>query len=183
MRTLRLGLPGQLNELLKTWFGSYGLSVGAKPIEESQRASIAAEVTGPTTPDLYGGIMETVGWFVVALAASVGAGISGGSGLALVAAGPAGLIAGAVIGAIVAFLAVRVGMDRAKEIAESWNAPAWLVKNILLPSKIVRMRTNFRDRLEETLQRETATLQNELEARICAVTGKQIESLSEIAQL
>jgi len=183
MRTLRLGLPGQLNELLKTWFGSYGLSVGAKPIEESQRVSIAAEVVGPTTPDLYGGIMETVGWFVVALATTVGAAILGGGGIHLLAAGPVGWVAGAVISAAVALLTVRYGITRAKELADSWNAPAWIVKNILLPSRIIRMRTDFRDRLEETLGRETATLQNELEARICAVTGQQIEGLSEITQL
>jgi len=183
MRTLRLGLPGQLNELLNAWFGSYGLSVGERPIEESQQASIAADVAGPTTPDLYGGIMETVGWFVVALATTVGAAVLGGGGIHLLAAGPAGWIAGAVISAAVAFLTVRYGITRAKELADSWHAPAWVVKNILLPSRIIRMRTDFRDRLEETLRRETAALQNELEARICAVTGKQIDGLSEITQL
>jgi molecular chaperone DnaK len=183
MQTLRLGLPGELNELLKTWSGSYGLSVGENPVEQAQRVGAAQEMIQPAAPDLYGGIMEVVGWFVVAAAASVGAAISGGGGLALLAAGPAGLVAGAIIGAVVAFLAVRYGVGKAKELADSWNAPAWLVRNVLLPSRIAAMRTDFQRRLHDTLRRETAALQDELEQKIRDLTHRQIESLSEITQL
>jgi molecular chaperone DnaK len=183
MRTLRLGLPGQLNELLRDWFGSYGLSVGEKPLEEAQPMSAGQELVQPSTPDLYGSIMEAVGWFVVAVAATVGASISGGGGLALVAAGPGGLVAGAVIAAVIAFLAARYGTTRARELADSWNAPPWVVRNVLLPSRIASMRADFQSRLESTLRRETATLQDELEAKIRTVTQNQIDGLSEITQL
>jgi hypothetical protein len=183
MHTLRRGLPGELNEMLRDWFESYGLSVGERPIDETQQTAIGQAAVQPDTPDLYGGIMETVGWFVVAMAATVAASVSGGGGLALLAAGPAGWIAGAVIGAAVTFLAVRYGMTRAKELADTWNAPAWIVKNVLLPSRIARMRGDFQGQLKETLQRETQALQDELEARIRQVTEKQIEGLSEVTQL
>ncbi len=184
MRTLRLGLPGELNELLRDWFGSYGLSVGEKPIEEAQRAAGGQDLVQPSTPDLYGGIMEAVGWFVVALAATVGASLSGGGGIALLAfAGPAGLIIGAVIAAVVAFLAVRYGTARARELADTWNAPPWVVKNVLMPSRIVALRRDFQQRLQDNLRRETASLQGELESRIRTITERQVESLSEIAQL
>jgi hypothetical protein len=184
MRTLRLGLPGELNELLRHWFGSYGLSVGEKPIEEAAHAAGGQELVQPGTPDLYGGIMEAVGWFVVALAATVGASLSGGGGIALLAfAGPMGLILGAIIGAVVAFLAVRYGTARARELADTWNAPPWVVKNILMPSRIAALRRDFQQRLQDNLRRETTTLQDELESRIRTITEKQIESLSEITQL
>jgi hypothetical protein len=74
-------------------------------------------------------------------------------------------------------------MTRAKELADTWNAPAWIVKNVLLPSRIARMRGDFQGQLKETLQRETQALQDELEARIRQVTEKQIEGLSEVTQL
>jgi len=183
MRTLRRGLPGQLNEMLKAWFESYGLSVGEKPIQEAQHVSVGEEMIQPTPPDLYGAVMETVGWFVVALATTAGAAILGGGGIHLLAAGPAGWIAGAVLSAVVAFLAVRYGIARAKEIADTWNAPAWLVKNVLLPSRIARMRTDFQRRLQETLRRETTALQTQLEEKIGEITERQIDGLSEIAQL
>jgi len=183
MHTLQRGLPGELNELLRIWFSSYGLSVGEKPIAEAQRTVIGQDAVQPDMPDLYSGIMDTVGWFVVALATAVGASISGGGGMALVAAGPVGWIAGAIIGAVVAFLAVRYGMSKAKELADTWNAPAWIVKNVLLPSRIARMRGDFQNRLKTTLQSETHALQDELESRIRQVTERQVESLSEVAQL
>jgi molecular chaperone DnaK len=183
MQTLRRGLPGQLNEMLKAWFESHGLSVGEKPIQEAQGVSVTQEMIQPTSPDLYGAVMETVGWFVVALATTAGAAILGGGGIHLLAAGPAGWAAGAVLSAVVAFLAVRYGIARAKEMADAWNAPAWLVKNILLPSRITRMRADFQQRLAETLRRETASVQNQLEAKIGEITEAQINGLSEIAQL
>ena len=183
MQTLRRGLPGELNEMLRDWFESYGLSVGERPIDETRQTAVSEAFVQPDTPDLYGGIMDTVGWFVVALAATVAASVSGGGGLALLASGPVGWIAGAVIGAVVTFLAVRYGMAKAKELADTWNAPAWIVKNVLLPSRIAKMRGDFQNRLKETLERETQALQNELETRIRQVTERQIEGLSEVTQL
>jgi hypothetical protein len=183
MRTLRLGLPGELNELLRDWFGSYGLSVGDKPLEEAQQMAGGQGLVPPTTPDLYGSIMDVVGWFVVALAATVGAAISGGGGLHLLAAGPVGWVIGGVLVAVAAFLAVRYGTARARDLADTWNAPSWVAKSILMPSRIASMRTDFQTRLEKTLRHETATLQGELESRIRTITEKQVESLSEITQL
>jgi hypothetical protein len=183
MQTLRMGLPVQLNELLSEWFSSYGLSVGDKPVGETDRMRVGEEMIRPDAPDLYDGIMETVGWFVVALATSVVAMVSGGAGTALVATGPVGLAVGAVLGAVVAFLAVRYGKTRAKELADTWSAPAWLVKRALSSSRMAKMRGAFKSRLHETLRQETAALQEQLEARIRDVTETQIEGLSEIAQL
>lgn len=183
MHTLRLGLPGQLNELLREWFGSYGLSVGERPLTEAQRVETGEEIVQPDTPDLYGGIMETVGWFVVAMVTTVGAGISGGGGTALLASGPVGWVIGAIISAVAAFLAVRYGTARAKELANTWHTPAWLARNILTSSRIARMRGDFQLRLQETLHRETSTLQGELETRIRELTERQIEGLSEVTQL
>jgi molecular chaperone DnaK len=183
MLTLRRGLPGQLNEMLKAWFESHGLSVGDRPIQEAQGVSVSQELIAPASPDLYGAVMETVGWFVVALATTAGAAILGGGGIHLLAAGPAGWAAGAVLSAVVAFLAVRYGITQAKEMADTWNAPAWLAKKILTPSRITRMRADFQQRLAETLGRETANLHNQLEAKIGEVTETQINGLSEIAQL
>ncbi|MCX5643591.1 MAG: Hsp70 family protein [Phycisphaerae bacterium] len=183
MRTLRLGLPGELNELLREWFGLYGLSVGDKPLEEAQQTGTGQDLIPPSTPDLYGSIMETVGWFVVALAATAGAAISGGGGLHLLAAGPVGWVIGGVLVAVAAFLAVRYGTARARELADTWNAPPWVARSILTAARIARMRTDFQTRLEKTLRHETATLQGELESRIRTITETQIESLSEITQL
>jgi molecular chaperone DnaK len=183
MRTLRLGLPGQLDERLRNWFASYGLSVGENVLDAAQRKSAGAEHLQPGTPDLYGSIMDIVSWFVIGLAATTGAAILGGGGIHLLAAGPIGLVAGAIISAIVAFLAVRYGTARARQLADTWNAPPWVLKTVLWPSRITGMRKDFRQRVEDMLHRETAAWQDELESKIRDVTGKQIDGLSEIVQL
>ena len=159
------------------------ISVGDRPVTETYRMSVESDAIRPDAPDLYGGIMETVGWFVVALATSVGAMVSGGAGTALLATGPVGLIAGAVLSAVAAFLAVRYGKTRAKELADTWNAPAWLVRAALSSSRIARMRSEFKSRLRATLRRQAAALQDELEDRIRQVTERQIEGLTEVTQL
>lgn len=183
MRTLSLGLPSQLNELLAQWFAEYGLSVGDEPVGGEQSAAVQREMVGADAPDLYGGIMETVGWFVVAMAASVGAMVGGGTGTAILATGPAGLLAGALLTAVLAFLGVRYGKTKARELADNWNAPAWIVKRVLTPARISKTRKDFRTRLETRLREETAALQQQMENRIRQVTQSQIEGLSEVTQL
>ncbi len=183
MRTLSLGLPGQINELMAEWFKSYGLAVGDAPLDEAQSLSDHRDLIGPDAPDLYGGIMETVGWFVVAMATSAAAMICGGTGTALLATGPAGLLGGALLGAVVAFLAVRYGKEKAMTLANDWNAPAWIVKRVMTPARIAKARVDFASRLEATLRREAAGLQEQMEDRIREITELQIKGLSEITQL
>ena len=183
LQTLRLGLPGELNEMLSRWFGSYGLSVGEKPVEQTSQVAVGKDMVRPDAPDLYGPVCETVGWFVVALATSVGAAVSGGGGMALLATGPVGLVIGAVLSAVAAFLAVRYGKARARELADNWNAPAIIVRNVLTTARIAKMRRQFKTHLQESLRRQTAPLQDELETKIREVTHNQIEGLSEVTQL
>jgi hypothetical protein len=183
MQTLRMGLPGQVRDLLVKWFESHGLSVGDAQIEEGQKISTSTDAFAPVVPNLYGGIMDTVGWFVVGIAASIGAIVCGGAGTAILFSGPIGLIGGAVLAIIIAYLTVRYGKEKAAKIAENWEAPPWIVKRALTQSKVNKARKQFQSQLVERLSEETVALQNEFEARISKIAELQIESLSEITQL
>ena len=183
MSTLRLGLPGQVKQLLAEWFEAHGLHVGSEPIEDGKRWSAEYGDIAVEAPEMYSQIMDVVGWFVVGVATSIGAVVCGGAGTAILMSGPVGLVAGAVLASIIAFLTVRYGKAKAKRIAESWHAPAWIVKSVLTRSKISRARRNFRSHLQARLQQETVSLEEDLETRIRKITEMQIESLSEIAQL
>ena len=183
MLTLRMGLPEQVKDMLTKWFESHGLSTGDAQIEQGRRISIGSDAIGSGAPDLYGGIMDTVGWFVVGIATSIGAILCGGAGTAILVAGPVGLIGGAVLALVIAYLTVRHGKEKAAKLAENWDAPAWVIKRALTQPKIHKAREVFRSQLEERLREETVTLQDEFEARIRKITELQIEGLSEIAQL
>ncbi|MFH1716196.1 MAG: Hsp70 family protein [Planctomycetota bacterium] len=183
MMTLRMGLPGQVRELLVKWFESHGLSVGDAQIEQGSRSAGTGGALGPAVPDLYGGIMDTVGWFVVGIAASIGAIVCGGAGTAILVSGPIGLIGGAALALVLAYLTVRHGKEKARKLAENWQAPAWVVKQALTQSKINKAREQFQSQLAERLTRETAPLHDGFEARIRKITELQIEGLSELSQL
>jgi hypothetical protein len=183
MVTLRMGLPGQVRELLVKWFESHGLSVGDAQIEEGQNISTASGALAPAVPNLYGGIMDTVGWFLVGIAASIGAIVCGGAGTAILVSGPIGLIGGAMLALVLAYLTVRYGKEKAEKLAKNWEAPAWLVKRAFTQSKVNKAREQFQSQLAERLAEETAALQDGFEARIRKITELQIEGLSEIAQL
>ena len=58
-----------------------------------------------------------------------------------------------------------------------------MIKRALTQPKIHKAREAFGSQLEERLQEETVTLQDEFEERIRKITESQIEGLSEIAQL
>ena len=183
MLTLRMGLPEQVKDMLKKWIESHGLSIGDAQIEQGRRISIGSDAIGSGAPDLYGGVMDTVGWFVVGIATSIGAILCGGAGTAILVSGPVGLIGGAVLALVIAYLTVRHGKEKAAKLAENWDAPAWVIKRALTQPKIHKAREAFRSQLEERLREETVTLQDEFEARIRRITELQIEGLSEIAQL
>lgn len=183
MQTLRLGLPEQVRDLLTGWIESHGLSIGDAQIEQGRQFSIGSDAIGSGAPDLYGGIMDTVGWFVVGIAASIGAMLCGGTGTAILVSGPIGLICGAILALVIAYLTVRHGKEKAAKIAENWDAPAWVIKRALTQSKIHKAREAFRSQLEEKLRQETTPLQDEFESRIRKITELQIEGLSEITQL
>jgi actin-like ATPase involved in cell morphogenesis len=183
MKTLRMGLPEQVRDLLTKWIASYGLSVGDAQIEQGMKISIGSDAVGSGAPDIYGGIMDTVGWFVVGIATSIGAILCGGAGTAVLVSGPIGLIGGAVLALVIAYLTVRYGKEKALELAENWDAPALVIKRALTKSKIHKAREAFQSQLEKKLREETVTLQDEFEARIRKITELQIEGLSEITQL
>ncbi len=183
MMNLRMGLPGQVKDLLTKWFESYGLGVGDSQIAEGKAMSDPSNAVRPEVPDLYGRIMDTVGWFVVAITTSIGAMVCGGAGTAILISGPVGLIVGVVLTSVIAFLTVRYGKEKARGFAENWVAPAWVVKRVLTKSKIDKTRKDFQLQLKNLLQEETATLQDEFVTMIRKITELQIESLSEIAQL
>jgi len=183
MRTLRMGLPEQVRNVLTTWIESHGLSLGEARIEQGSEISIDSDAIGSGAPDLYGGIMDTVGWFVVGIATSIGAILCGGTGTAILVSGPIGLVGGAVLALVIAYLTVRHGKEKAAKLAEKWEAPAWVIKRALTGPKIHKAREAFRSQLEETLRHETVALQDEFETRIRKITELQIEGLSEIAQL
>ena len=180
---MRTGLPGQVKELFSRWLMSYGLSVPDETFSKEKPFSVDQEVLGESIPDIYNGMVETAGWFVVAAATSYGAAISGGAGTVLILSGPLGLIIGGILTCVVALLAVRYGKEKARNYASSWEAPAWLVKRTLTESKIQKARQQFQDQIRQSLNEQCFAICVQFQERINTVAKQQIQALSEITQL
>jgi len=183
MSILTTGLADQLTRLVTEWFATYGLSIGDDRV--NREAGVSMEIDGrtPLVPDLYAGILDSIRWFIAGIVAWIGGAICGGAGTALIASGPVGWIVGAILATVIAFLSLRYGFKRTKELAETWKAPAWLIKIVLTKAKIDKTRGNFQSHLEVMLLEKLEKLESDLAARVCEVVETQIEALSEIETL
>ncbi len=180
---IKTGLPTQIKKSFGEWLTSYGLSLPGDSLTEGQGFDVDKDLLDRHLPDLYGDLVETVGWFVVAAMASLGASISGGAGMALLVSGPLGWLLGALLAGMVSLLAVRHGKDKAKQLAETWAAPAWMTQRLLSTAKIHRSREQFRSQIQEKLSQQCEHLHAEFQQRLQEVAQQQIDALSEISQL
>jgi hypothetical protein len=183
MSILTTGLADQLTRLVTEWFATYGLSIGDDRV--NREAGVSMEIDGrtPLVPDLYAGILDSIRWFIVGIVAWIGGAICGGAGTALIVSGPVGWIIGAILATVIAFLSLRYGFKRAKELAETWEAPALLIKQVLTESKIDKTRNEFQSHLKTMLLEKLEKLESDFEACVHELTETQIEALSEIETL
>ena len=180
---LKTGLTDKVKAEFARWLGSYGLSVPEASLSEGQGFSVDDTLLERHMPDMYGDIVETVGWFVVTVAAGIGGSVSGGGGMVLISSGPVGWLIGAILAGIVAVLAVSYGKTRAKQLAENWTTPAWVAKRVLTDHKIAKAREQFHSKVRDQLSAQCTPLHREFQTRISDIAEQQIEALSEITQL
>jgi len=180
---LKTGLTDKVRAEFSKWLASYRLSVPEASLSEGQGFSVDDSLLERHMPDLYGDIVETVGWFVVAIATGIGASVGGGGGVALITSGPIGWLIGALATGVVAVLAVSYGKTRAKQLAESWVTPAWVARRVLTDHKIAKAREQFHTKIKEQLCAQCFTLYEAFKNRISEIAEQQIEALSEVTQL
>jgi molecular chaperone DnaK (HSP70) len=170
-------------ELLAVWFEKHGLHYSA---EESGSASVTSIEVGDTVKDLvdpYAGIVENITYMAAGAGASIAAMICGGAGVTLIASGPIGWMIGLVVDGIVAYLAVRYGLEQAKAMAEQWEIPAWVAGTVLREGTINEAREKFQANIESKLGENLPQALEELEKKLDERVGVEVDALSEIDQL
>ena len=114
--------------------------------------------------------------------AVVGASLCGGSGLALIGTGPAGIIAGAVAGVLVALLG-KSGMER---MIKSAHLPVFL-RGIVSDEAVKKGLQKQRAQAEASIVQALADPRNGFEARLCAALGDtlgaQMERMARSAEM
>lgn len=177
---LTKGLPFAVKELVAEWFDKHGLVApeGDVVVEEVE----ADKVGKPDleVPDFYGEIIDTIASFAGGLMASIVAMICGGSGMALIASGPIGLIIGLVLGAVVAYHSLKYGAEKAKQMAQEWHIPVWILGKTITDGKIAEARDKMAKYIESAVQREMSGMRKALYDQVSQIVEREIEGLSDI---
>ena len=136
---------------------------------------VSLSLTDAMGMDMLSGLMGVV-------LAVVGASVCGGGGLALVSAGPVGMVAGAAAGVLLALVG-KAGMEKAIRRAEL----PLIVRQLVTDKAILRGMNRQREELERAIVRTLADPTNGFSARLCAsisrTLGAQLEEMARGAEM
>jgi len=174
------GCPFAVKALVAKWFDAHGL---VPPEGDMSLQGVDAEKVGKPdleVPDFYASIIDTVSWFTAGLVTAIVAMICGGSGMALIASGPIGWIIGAILGLVIAALTVAYGAEKAKQMAEDWNVPGWILRRALGDGKIAKTREKMAADIQSAVERELSGMREGLAEQVSHMAEREIDGLTDI---
>ena len=179
-------LRGWLAELMQTLEGELTalcMRCGVPPERMSlSGTSVDAGLTGVrlSLTDAMG--MDMLSGLMGVVLAVVGASVGGGGGLALVSAGPVGMVAGAAAGVLLALVG-KAGMEKAIRKAEL----PLIVRQLVTDKSVLRGMNRQREELERAIVRTLADPRSGFSARLCAsisrTLGAQLEEMARGAEM
>ena len=179
------GLQETILEITKKWFGENGIKFFANNIDfNSDYKQISSIDSGL---DLGESIVKSVNVFISSIIGAIVGSLAGGSGIALFLEGPIGWIIGFLIAAVIAFMVLKLGREKAKIYAESKFISHKILKRVMTNKKIETLLNKARKKVENKIKEE---LKKDLEEPVSTLletlkyTIKQeIDSLGVITQL
>ena len=179
-------LRGWLAELMQTLEGELTalcMRCGVPPERMSlSGTSVDAGLTGVrlSLTDAMG--MDMLSGLMGVVLAVVGASVGGGGGLALVSAGPVGMVAGAAAGVLLALVG-KAGMEKAIRKAEL----PLIVRQLVTDKSVLHGMNRQREELERAIVRTLADPKSGFSARLCAsisrTLGAQLEDMARGAEM
>ncbi|NLI76429.1 MAG: hypothetical protein GX442_08310 [Candidatus Riflebacteria bacterium] len=177
------GLPTLVIEQLQKWFEDNGLRIDRNMLNVTEDRVATADLSGSEMPDLLQDFSRLMAGVLSAIVGVVTASVCGGGGTALLMSGPIGWLIGLVLGAAVAYLATRYGMEAARSRAEALPLPAWTVRLAMRESSIDSARGKLRTQTHDQVLAELEKLQSRLNKQIEETVDKEIEALTELHHL
>lgn len=174
------GISRSLHELVESWVQDHGVVL---PEERNISEGLEGETIGVSEieiPDLYGQIIRATGAVTGSAIAIIAAKVCGGGGIALIASGPIGWIAGLILGAAVSFLTLRFGVAKAKQMAKEWEVPPLLLKKTITDARILKMREKMVADMQLQVQPALSEMEGKLTSEVSDVVNREIDALSDI---
>ncbi|MDR3152809.1 MAG: rod shape-determining protein [Deltaproteobacteria bacterium] len=163
-------------EKARAWLATFGLAAAPAPPWKSQ-ASSGLELRLAVGDELAQPLFGAFSGLVYALAAAVSASVCGGAGLALLASGPAGLVAGALGGAALGGIGLAVGRERLLEFIKRQSLPGFVTRAVITEASVAKVREELRAGLAKELEKVTEGFAGELQEVLGDMVKREIEEL------
>ncbi|MDD3514362.1 MAG: hypothetical protein PHD35_01370 [Synergistaceae bacterium] len=180
--TVLRGLEEETRELTARWFAAHGVRAPRRILRLEQESEKAGGAFSFQTPGMEG-VVNVLAGVVGSLVTAGTALLCGGTGTALVAAGPVGLAVGGAAGLVLSALLVRCGRDRVKKMAEDIPLPPRVVALLVTEAGMEEAERNLEKAMEEWLDSRLAEAGIELEDHVRALVADEMKSLTEIGGL
>ncbi len=176
---LLTSLPQQVHDLIDDWFKKHELVTPDERVDPRQVNS--SEIEAPAV-DLD--LMKKIEKPILAISSVIGgaifATIAAGEGVVLIVSGPIGWLIGLIVSMAVFYLAAKYGMDKAREIAQDWHIPKYVIKATLTERKIKKAREKLVIQMENLVKKNLRDIKPDLQSQINRQIEREIEALNEV---
>ena len=174
------GLREEIRKLTAAWFSGHGIVAPGRDFSrtpregETERGIISIGAPG------IDGVLDILGGILGGIVTAGSALLCGGSGTALLTAGPVGMAAGGIAGLSISWFLLRYGRKRVKEMAEEITLPPWIAAAIVPERRIAGAEKELEKAMGKYVEIRLYSIKEDLEEHIRTIVADEIKALSEI---
>jgi hypothetical protein len=174
------GLREEIRKLTAVWFSGHGIVAPGRDFSRtSQEENTEKGIISIGVPGIDG-VLDILGGILGGIVTAGSAFLCGGSGTALLTAGPVGMAAGGIAGLSISWLLMRYGRKRVKGMAEEIALPPWLAAAIVAERRITGAEKELEKAMEKYLEIRLSYIRKDLEDHVRTIAADEIKALSEI---
>jgi len=174
------GLREEIRKLMAAWFSGHGIVAPGRDFSRiSQEENTERRIISIGAPGIDW-VLDVLGGILGGIVTAGSALLCGGSGTALLTAGPVGMAAGGIAGLSISWLLLRYGKKRVKGMAEEINLPPWLAAAIVPEKRITGAEKELEKAMEKYLEIRLSSIRKDLKDHVRTIAADEIKALSEI---
>ena len=162
---------------LKAWLETFGLKLTDKIAPEGAEGGRLFLDSLMVGDNLVHPLILVVGGLVSVMTSTILAALFGGAGVAMVAHGPAGLLAGVLGGVVLSGAGLIYGQDWLKKRFKGKPLPGLVMKMIASESMSRKIRGDFEAKLSEQLEESGKDFEKRLGEAVMGMLDEEIENL------
>ncbi len=163
IKSINQGIKDFVFSEVNKWFSAHGIKYFGRTYEETIKLH---NIKNDGFFDAYSKLYSIIEYSIECMFAAFLGSVCGGKGLALIASGPHGWIAGAAIGLVLSYLVLRYGRKRTKEQLKKISIKPFVLKIILRQSVINYLISKQRKKLQKHVKNNYSDIFGSYEEKI-----------------